>query len=141
VQPAHHEGVSPLFRDMVCLMALHLMGHFGELVQHSAGAVGVISRLLSRLHDDQERDWLDFIVQELLQVRPGLLHACVSPPRMGCRSLRHRAALSCPCRKPALALQHMLSESVSAVPWNTHAVNMWGNGCMHAWARQAHQGN
>jgi hypothetical protein len=68
MQPVTHLGVAPLFRDMVCLLVLRLQGHFGTLVQHSAAAVGALSSVLDRLHKDQERDWLDFIIQELLQV-------------------------------------------------------------------------
>lgn len=70
VQPVTHLGVAPLFRDMVCLLALRLQGHFGGLVQHSAAAVAALSSILDRLHRDQELDWLDVIIQELLQARP-----------------------------------------------------------------------
>lgn len=69
VQPVTHLGVAPLFRDMLCLLALRLQGHFGALVQHSAAAMGALSKILARLHADQELEWLDVVIQELLQVR------------------------------------------------------------------------
>ena len=78
MQPVTHLGVAPLFRDMVCLLALRLQGHFGGLVQHSAAAVAALSSILDRLHRDQELDWLDVIIQELLQARrpfPPLPHS------------------------------------------------------------------
>jgi hypothetical protein len=74
-----HLGVAPLFRDMVCLLALRLQGHFGALVQHSVAGVGALSSVLERLHRDQEKEWLDVIIQELLQVFCCSLFTMFSP--------------------------------------------------------------
>lgn len=80
MQPVTHLGVAPLFRDMVCLLALRLQAHFGALVQHSTAAVAALSSILARLHRDQELEWVDVVIQELLQVRATGPFCCICPP-------------------------------------------------------------
>jgi hypothetical protein len=62
-------GPPCLFRDMACLVALQLQGKLCGLVASARGNVALVSALLQRLDEDQERDWVDFFLQELLQAR------------------------------------------------------------------------
>eukprot|EP00892_Ulva_mutabilis_P007890 jgi/Ulvmu1/5473/UM023_0009.1 len=67
IEQWHVEGVACLTRDMLCLLALRLTGEYAAIARGGAGTVALLSELLHRLGEHQEADWLDFIMQELLQ--------------------------------------------------------------------------
>lgn len=69
VQQWHLEGVACLTRDMLCLLALRLTGQFADIARAGSHGVSLLSALLRNLDDHHEIDWLDFILQEVLQVR------------------------------------------------------------------------
>ena len=64
-----------MFRDMVCLVAFHMKGRFAWLGEKYPHGVSFISTILQRLTTEQEIDWLDYILQELIQgLAPRLAH-------------------------------------------------------------------
>ena len=62
-------GPPCLFRDMVCLFALQLQGRLCDLLLRDNLYTQLVSALLTRLDEDQEKAWLDFFLQELVGVR------------------------------------------------------------------------
>jgi hypothetical protein len=52
---------------MVCLFALHVRGNLAKLLALTPSSLQTVKILLNRFVADQERQWLDFILQELVQ--------------------------------------------------------------------------
>lgn len=70
VQQWHEDGVECLTRDMLCLLAMRLTGQLAGLARGGAAAVALLAELLQKLEEHHEVNWLDFILQEVLQVWP-----------------------------------------------------------------------
>ena len=70
MQQWHDLGVACLTRDMLCLMAARLTGSFVAVARAGTIGIEVIAALLQELEEHQEVGWLDFIIQEVIQVRP-----------------------------------------------------------------------
>lgn len=67
IQAKHQLASACIFRDIVCLIAFHLMGHLATLGGGSSGSVSLLSTILQRLVEEQEREWLDYMLRELIQ--------------------------------------------------------------------------
>jgi hypothetical protein len=60
-------GPPCLYRDMVCLFALHIRGNLATLLLLAPSSLQMVKLLLNRFEADQEGSWIDFLLQELIQ--------------------------------------------------------------------------